>query len=128
MKSWLLGIELWHIINGATWHGAHLLKRATQGAKSATPLSSIEPKQAPMTLAHLIALCCGLDLKNTFNVTIFSTATVDFWCQCWLAEVSMDEAFDPAFHASQSCPPKLWHRSFKYKISFLLGPLYKDKF
>ena len=77
-----VGNELWHVINGAPWNRSHLLKRATQGSKSATPSSSFMPKQAPITLAHLITLCHGLDLNNTFNTAIFATTTVAFWCQC----------------------------------------------
>ena len=56
MKSWLLGIKFWHIINDAPWHGAHLLKRATQDTRSATPPASMWPKRALVTLAHLVTL------------------------------------------------------------------------
>ena len=34
MVTWLQGLELWHAINNAPWHGARHLKRALQGACS----------------------------------------------------------------------------------------------
>ena len=32
MRAWVIGLELWHHINGAPWHGSSHLKRAAQGA------------------------------------------------------------------------------------------------
>src|SRR5882672_5498920 len=53
LKTWLLGLELWHIINSAPWRGAGHLKRATQGARCQAPDNSSRPKCLPVTLAHL---------------------------------------------------------------------------
>lgn len=36
-----------------------------------------------MTIEHLHALHCGLDLQNTFNVAVFVVACVAFWCCRW---------------------------------------------
>src|SRR5882724_3300818 len=37
MKTLLLGLELWHVINFVPWHGAAHLKWAAQGAQTCTP-------------------------------------------------------------------------------------------
>src|SRR5882724_8895449 len=34
LRSWLLGLQLWHVINGASWHGTAHLKMAVQGSKN----------------------------------------------------------------------------------------------
>ena len=56
LRTWLLGLELWHIVNGAPWHSAAHLRRAIQGSKSNTPAGASLAKQAPVTLAPLRAL------------------------------------------------------------------------
>jgi len=102
MRSWLLGLQLWHVVNDATWHGSSHLKRTVQGSKSLAPLSSSRPKRAPMTIAHLLTLRNNLDLNNTFDAAVFGMATIAFWCQCHLTEVCVDASFDPHIHASRS--------------------------
>jgi len=37
LRTWLLGLQLWHIVNGAPWHGGAHLKRALQGSKLVAP-------------------------------------------------------------------------------------------
>jgi len=32
MRSWLEGLQLWHQINEAPWHGGHMLRRMVTGA------------------------------------------------------------------------------------------------
>ena len=44
MNTWLLGLELWDIINSAPWHGPGHLKCATQGTRATMPSSSIHTK------------------------------------------------------------------------------------
>jgi len=107
LKTWLLGLELWHIINGMPWHAGWLLKRALQGSHFSAPFSSTCPKCAQVTLAHLTALKQNLDLNNTFDTAVWETATVAFWCQYRLAEVTevcVDGSFDPLIYASHSSP------------------------
>src|SRR5882724_10400327 len=40
IKTWLLGIELWHHINDAPWLGGEALQHAVQGSARLAPLSS----------------------------------------------------------------------------------------
>jgi len=104
---WLLGLQLWHIVNGTPWNGTAHLQRAMQGSSSVAPLPTLQPRRAPVTLAHLIALRNTLDLNNTFDAAIFSAATVAFWCQCQLGEVCVDSLFDPTIHASCATQQKM---------------------
>src|SRR5882672_4080678 len=87
LRTWLLGLQLWHVINGAPWHGGAHLKQEVQGYSAAAPVSSSCPKCTPITLAHLKALREGLDMNNTFDTAVFGTATVAFWAQCCIAEL-----------------------------------------
>jgi len=104
LKTWLLGLELWHIINGAPWHAGSLVKHALQGSWSSAPHSSTRPKCPPVMLMHLTALRQHLNLNDTFDAAVWATTTVTFWCQCRLAEVCVDGLFDPSIHASWSSP------------------------
>ena len=40
IKTWLLGVELWHHINDASWLGGPVLQWAVEGATRLAPLSS----------------------------------------------------------------------------------------
>jgi hypothetical protein len=39
VSSWLSGLEMWHSINGAPWHGVRILKCTKQGVAKLTPPS-----------------------------------------------------------------------------------------
>jgi len=100
LRTWLLSLQLWHVVNGAPWHGAAHLKRALQGSKSVTPATSSCTKCALVTITHLQALRHNLNLNDTFDTAVFRTATVAFWCQCQLCEVCVDSSFDPQICAT----------------------------
>src|SRR5882672_9004489 len=70
VKTWLLGLELWHIINGAPWHAGSLVKCALQGSPSSAPHSYTRPKCPPVTLLHLTALRQHLNLNDTFDAAV----------------------------------------------------------
>ena len=101
LSAWLLGLQLWHNVNNAPWHGGTHLKWALQGALQAAPLSSKRGKRLPIALWHLQSLRHHLILSNTFNAAVFATACVSFWCQCRITEVCVDGAFDPHCHATR---------------------------
>jgi len=85
MKTWLLVLELWHIINGAPWHGSAHLKWASQGSCLVTPSSSTLPKCLLVIIAHLMILKQVLNLSNTFDAAVYVTAMIVSWCQCCLS-------------------------------------------
>ena len=101
LSAWLLGLQLWHNVNNAPWHGSTHLKRALQGASHAAPSTSKKSKRLPITLWHLQSLRCHLTLTNTFDAAVFAMACVAFWCQCQIAEVCMDGPFNPLRHATR---------------------------
>jgi len=59
-----------------------------------------------VTLAHLLALRCCLNLNDIFDAAVYVTATVAFWCQCHLGEVCIENTFNPILHASHLTPQK----------------------
>jgi hypothetical protein len=78
ITSWLMGLEMWHSINGATWHGGQILKRTKCGVAKLTPPSSRKPPRDPVSLDHMRALRAHLDLTNTRDCAIWAAA-----CTAW---------------------------------------------
>ena len=119
IKHWLLGLELWHTVNGAPWLGGSALRRTLKASASLAPSSSSRPKHAPVTIDHIRSLRRHLDFTDPFEVTVFAIACVAFWAQACLGELIFDGSFDPALHASRRdftlscstsgcCYGKLW--------------------
>ena len=106
LRTWLLGLNLWHVLNNSPWHGSTHLKRSIQGLSSAAPTLSTCPKCPLVTLAHLLALRNTLDLENTFDVAVFATVTVAFWCQWCLNEVCITSMLNPLLHITWACQQK----------------------
>jgi len=102
MKTWLEGLQLWHTINDAPWHGAHLLHCTLKGAAKITPSSSCQPKRDLVTIDYMKALCCHLDLTNTFDIAVFMLVCIAFWSCCRLRELLIDSKFDPLAHVARS--------------------------
>src|SRR5882724_5967595 len=116
VKTWLSGLELWHRINSAPWHGGTELQRAVEGSAKLAPSSSHLAKRDPVTIQHLRALHRCLDLTNSFDIAVFAVACIAFWCCCryvcslcmtyltWyrLCELLIDSNFDLSSHVSHS--------------------------
>ena len=125
MASWLAGLQLWHEINYAPWSGRSHLKRVLQGAAAATPSTSRKPKRLPVTIAHLLALRSNLSLSNTFDAAVFATACVAFWCQCRLAEVCVDNTFDPRLHPTRNALRRLGQTASGIRYGSFWAPVTK---
>ena len=82
IKTWLLGVELWHRINGAPWLGGAELQQAVEGSAKLAPKSSHLSKHDPVTIDHIRALHRHLDLTNSFDIAVFAIACIAFWCCC----------------------------------------------
>ena len=93
MKSWLLGVKLWHRINNAPWHGVPVLSQALEGASKLTPLSSHCARHNPVTIENIRVLRQNLDLTNAFDITIFVVACIMFWCCCRLFILSQFSSY-----------------------------------
>ncbi|KAF8587815.1 DNA breaking-rejoining enzyme [Ramaria rubella] len=104
MKNWIAGLELWHHVNSAPWHGTALLDRVLDGSSRLAPESSSRAKCDPVTLQHIQALRDNLDLTNNFNTAVFAVACIALWCCCRLGELLIDLDFDPKEHISCSTP------------------------
>ena len=102
IKHWLLGLELWHIVNGAPWLSASVLKHIVKASLSLAPKSSFHTRCSPVLITHLSSLHHHLDFTNLFNVTVFAITCVSFWGQARLGEVTFNGSFDPLLHATKS--------------------------
>ena len=107
LRTWLLGLQLWYIINGTPWHSAALLKHAIQGSVALAPSSANHPRCAHITITHLRVLRNSLDL-NMFNAAVFTMATVAFWCKCQLTEVCINILFNPDDSCLEILPSEGW--------------------
>src|SRR6266481_1476537 len=103
---WLMGLELWHTINGAPWLGAARLACTIKGASALAPSSSFRQPRLPVTIQHLRCLKHHLDLSNTFDAATWAVACVAFWCQCHLNKLCSDSQFDPLWQAPKNTPIK----------------------
>ncbi|KAG2107940.1 DNA breaking-rejoining enzyme [Suillus discolor] len=106
VQNWLAELHFWHNLHGAPWNGRSLVRSATAGLSKLVPSSSKRPRRPPITLEHMHALFCHLDLSNTFDVSVFAVASTAFWSCCRLGELIIDSAllFNPSRHVSRSAP------------------------
>ena len=82
IKTWILGLELWHRINSAPWHSGTELQQAMEGSIKLTPKSSQLAKHDPVMIEHFCTLCHHLYLTNSFDIAVFAVACIMFWCCC----------------------------------------------
>jgi len=78
-----------------------------------------------MTIRHILSMKQHLTLTDTFDTAVFGTATVAFWCQCRLAEVTVDNKFNPAIHASCSFPQRSGATASNVKFHSFWAPRMK---
>ena len=78
LSNWLLGLEMWHLINSAPWMRRAHLARAVKGSATATPLSSSCSPRPPVTFTHLNLLHDTLNLSNTFDTLLLLSPASPF--------------------------------------------------
>ncbi|KAJ7202366.1 hypothetical protein GGX14DRAFT_301487, partial [Mycena pura] len=81
VASWLSGLQLWHQLNGAPWHGGEILWRTKKGVSKLAPPSSRRPPRDPVSRQHMFVLRKYLDLGNTFDAAVWAAATSS-WKGC----------------------------------------------
>ncbi|KAG1783772.1 hypothetical protein EV702DRAFT_1209359 [Suillus placidus] len=110
VTNWLSGLHFWHNLHGAPWHG------------KLTPESSKRPCRPPVTLEHMHALFCCLDLSNAFDASVFTVASIAFWSCCRLAELIINSvnSFDPMQHVA--CSIKITRVSPSNSVSWSSFP------
>ncbi|KAJ7081283.1 hypothetical protein C8R43DRAFT_965617 [Mycena crocata] len=121
VSTWLAGLQLWHAVNLAPWHGAALLSRTRKGVYKLAPPSSRRMPRDPVLYNHMTVLRAGLDLSNTWDFAIWSAACTA-WRDCArLGEILVDSPakFDPARNVTRNCPKKRGHAANNHKfVSF----------
>ncbi|KAK6969534.1 DNA breaking-rejoining enzyme [Favolaschia claudopus] len=106
VSTWLSGLQLWHAVNFAPWHGAALLSRTRKGVSKLAPPSSRRPPRDPVSFNHMTALRRGLDLSNTRDSAIWAAACTA-WRDCArLGELLVNSAssFTSARNVTRGCP------------------------
>ncbi|KAG1777110.1 DNA breaking-rejoining enzyme [Suillus placidus] len=103
-QNWLVGLHFWHNLHGAPWLGHTILRTATAGLRKVVTESLKRPRHPPVTLEHMHALFCGLDLSNVFDVSVLAVTSTAFWSCCRLGELILVNvnAFDVSHHISCS--------------------------
>ncbi|KAI0054979.1 hypothetical protein BV25DRAFT_1816260 [Artomyces pyxidatus] len=91
---WLMGLHMWHTLQGAEWLGGELVKHALAGVAKLTPPSSRRPQRPPITIAHIEALFKGLDLTNSRDSAVWAVASIAFWGCCHLGELIVQSEGD----------------------------------
>ncbi|KAG1844079.1 hypothetical protein DFJ58DRAFT_717694 [Suillus subalutaceus] len=107
-NSWMADLHYWHSVNGADWHGGEsdVLCHVRRGLSKLTPPSSKCSKCSkcpPMILTALLQLASGLNLSNSFDITVFAIACVAF-CLGELL-IPSPNTFDPVKHVNRSILP-----------------------
>ncbi|KAF8960446.1 DNA breaking-rejoining enzyme [Flammula alnicola] len=105
-SSWLTGLQMWHILNGAEWKATELLKRTKKGVKKLTPTSSHQPEALPVTYEHMLALRHCLDLSNSKDVAIWAATAIAFKTCTRLGELIPKtlSSFLSSKNVSRECP------------------------
>ncbi|KAJ6570003.1 hypothetical protein B0H10DRAFT_1831943 [Mycena sp. CBHHK59/15] len=118
VNSWLAGLQLWHAINNAPWHGAALLKRTKKGVSKLAPPSSRQPPRDPVSFNHMVVLRSALDLSNTRGAAIWAAACTG-WRDCArLGEILVKSAseFNPPRNVTRGCPIRRGVAANKHKF------------
>jgi hypothetical protein len=103
-KTWLQGLQLWHLLNGAPWFGNKLLTRVTKGVAALAPNSAFKEKREAITIKHIEALDRALDRSNTFDAAVFAVASIAFWSACRLGELTTKSrnTFDTCYNVAKN--------------------------
>jgi hypothetical protein len=82
LNNWLAGLQYWHVVNGAAWHGSDMLHHVRRGFAKLVPPNSKRAKRPPVTIEALVVLKSGLDLSNAFDAAVWAVASIAFWSCC----------------------------------------------
>ncbi|KAJ6562871.1 DNA breaking-rejoining enzyme [Mycena vulgaris] len=129
VSTWLAGLQLWHAVNHAPWHGDALLSRTRKGVSKLAPPSSRRLPRDPVTFNHMTALRASLDLSNTRDAAIWAAASTA-WRDCArIGEILIDSPskFDPTRNVTRGCPKKRGVASNEHKFLRFKVPWTKTK-
>ncbi|KAL1696574.1 hypothetical protein GGG16DRAFT_42781, partial [Schizophyllum commune] len=113
VKNMICGLELWHTINHAPWHGNSHLVRLVKRAVTKAGVALKRPPRPPVLLAHLDTLRESLNLDLPRDAAIFALALATFWGCRRLGELVPESAksYDPTRHLP--CNTAREHTTFR---------------
>ncbi|KAL1743892.1 hypothetical protein HDZ31DRAFT_64637 [Schizophyllum fasciatum] len=113
VKNIICGLELWHTINHAPWHGNSHLVRLVKRAVTKAGVALKRPPRPPVLLAHLRTLRDSLNPDLPRDTTIFALALAAFWGCRRLGELVPEstKSYDPARHLP--CGTARAHNTFR---------------
>lgn len=82
-----------------------MLRHVKAGVSKLVPDTSRRAKRPPVTIEHMHALRCGLDLSSSFDAAVWALACVAFWSCCRLGELLINSrnSFDPRKNVARDC-------------------------
>ncbi|KIK74878.1 hypothetical protein PAXRUDRAFT_835863 [Paxillus rubicundulus Ve08.2h10] len=107
LNNWLAGLHFWHMVNGATWQGADMLRAVRHSFAKMVPSSSRWTKRPPITIEALCILYNNLNLQSPYDVAVGAVTLTAFWSCCRLGELTVRDHnfFDALKHVSRSVLP-----------------------
>ncbi|KAJ7613011.1 DNA breaking-rejoining enzyme [Roridomyces roridus] len=107
VSTWLSGLQLWHTVNLAPWHGGTLLSRTRKGVSKLAPESSRRPPRDPVMFDHMRTLRAGLDLTNSRDSAIWAAACVAWRGCARLGEVLIEAPSSVSSkNVTRGCPKR----------------------
>ncbi|KAK0439273.1 uncharacterized protein EV420DRAFT_1486411 [Desarmillaria tabescens] len=113
----LRGIRAFHIQHNLTYKTSIRLKYTLIGLDKQAPLDSKQPECPPVTKEMLKLLHDKLNLQNTFDIAVYTLATMAFYAQIRLGELIPKKQNINAFDAKEQptghhlAPPHTTHGS-----------------
>ena len=120
IRNWLNGLRLWHVINGAEWHGKHSWVAALIKTAEKEGIVFRRPPRNPITLDYLRALRNHLDLSKPLHAAIWASAVIAFWACRRLGELfpKSNSLFNPTTDTSRACRLSFYSVNGRRVISF----------
>ncbi|ESK82524.1 tyrosine recombinase, partial [Moniliophthora roreri MCA 2997] len=88
IKTWLLGLWQWHILNDTLWEEYDWLKLTHTSANKAGSHHKRDPRP-PLTRQHLAVLKCRLDLTKHQDAAIYACAASTTYGCCHLGKTTV---------------------------------------
>ena len=104
IHSWLSGIHVWHVINHAPWFGDNKWVQLAQVSTNKEGMKHKRPLHAPVSIEHLLALRCTINLSTPFHAALWALALCTFFGCRRLGKlvVTTAAAFDAKYHVPHS--------------------------
>ncbi|KAJ7596346.1 hypothetical protein C8J56DRAFT_771341, partial [Mycena floridula] len=79
-RNYFNAIRAWHLMHGVPWNiEKDEFQVLLRGVDALTPAASKRPKQAPFTIAYILAIRAQLNLTQHLDISVFSALTTLFY-------------------------------------------------